>query len=147
MPPSGDKVAPQNCHFLSHPHLWVLGHGAVIPANAFPPYLFTILRFSDAILATILATKSEMCGQKFELKIDNVRFVGHPTLLQHALGQVWLSSAGRIFLGWVSLAFTGSEDRNCADVDASECVMRVADLISHLPSDVYLHGSWGSSRG
>ncbi|XP_069503994.1 GATOR1 complex protein NPRL3-like isoform X8 [Ambystoma mexicanum] len=44
-------------------------------------------RFSD-ILATILATKSDMCGQKFELKIDNVRFVGHPTLLQHALGQV-----------------------------------------------------------
>ncbi|XP_015446671.1 GATOR complex protein NPRL3 isoform X1 [Pteropus alecto] len=44
--------------------------------------------FSDVILATILATKSEMCGQKFELKIDNVRFVGHPTLLQHALGQV-----------------------------------------------------------
>ncbi|XP_041603230.1 GATOR complex protein NPRL3 isoform X2 [Vulpes lagopus] len=44
--------------------------------------------FSDVILATILATKSEMCGQKFELKIDNVRFVGHPTLLQHALGQI-----------------------------------------------------------
>ncbi|EPY85319.1 nitrogen permease regulator 3-like protein isoform 1 [Camelus ferus] len=44
-------------------------------------------KFSDVILATILATKSEMCGQKFELKIDNVRFVGHPTLLQHALGQ------------------------------------------------------------
>ncbi|XP_050824203.1 GATOR complex protein NPRL3 isoform X7 [Gopherus flavomarginatus] len=44
--------------------------------------------FSDVILATILATKSDMCGKKFELKIDNVRFVGHPTLLQHALGQV-----------------------------------------------------------
>ncbi|XP_052629158.1 GATOR complex protein NPRL3 isoform X8 [Harpia harpyja] len=43
--------------------------------------------FSDVILATILATKSDMCGKKFELKIDNVRFVGHPTLLQHALGQ------------------------------------------------------------
>lgn len=50
--------------------------------------LCLFLRFSDVILATILATKSEMCGQKFELKIDNVRFVGHPTLLQHALGQV-----------------------------------------------------------
>uniref|UniRef100_H2LKI8 GATOR complex protein NPRL3 n=2 Tax=Oryzias latipes TaxID=8090 RepID=H2LKI8_ORYLA len=25
-----------------------------------------------------------MCGKKFELKIDNVRFVGHPTLLQHS---------------------------------------------------------------
>ncbi|XP_077172376.1 GATOR1 complex protein NPRL3 isoform X2 [Paroedura picta] len=45
-------------------------------------------RFSDVILATILATKSEMCGKKFELKIDNVRFVGHPTLLQHACGQI-----------------------------------------------------------
>ncbi|XP_043945375.1 GATOR complex protein NPRL3 isoform X2 [Protopterus annectens] len=45
-------------------------------------------RFSDVILATILATKSDMCGKKFELKIDNVRFVGHPTLLQHAHGQV-----------------------------------------------------------
>ncbi|XP_029431886.1 GATOR complex protein NPRL3 isoform X5 [Rhinatrema bivittatum] len=43
--------------------------------------------FSDVILATILATKSDMCGRKFELKIDNVRFVGHPTLLQHALVQ------------------------------------------------------------
>ncbi|KAF3846170.1 hypothetical protein F7725_003248 [Dissostichus mawsoni] len=40
-------------------------------------------RFSDIILATILATKSDICGKKFELKIDNVRFVGHPTLLQH----------------------------------------------------------------
>ncbi|XP_035384958.1 GATOR complex protein NPRL3 isoform X1 [Electrophorus electricus] len=39
-------------------------------------------RFSDIILATILATKSDMCGKKFELKIDNVRFIGHPTLLQ-----------------------------------------------------------------
>ncbi|XP_034297263.1 GATOR1 complex protein NPRL3 isoform X3 [Pantherophis guttatus] len=43
--------------------------------------------FSDVILATILATKSDMCGKKFELKIDNIRFVGHPTLLQHAFGQ------------------------------------------------------------
>nr|XP_015804048.2 GATOR complex protein NPRL3 isoform X3 [Nothobranchius furzeri] len=40
--------------------------------------------FSDIILATILATKSDMCGKKFELKIDNVRFVGHPTFLQHS---------------------------------------------------------------
>ncbi|XP_020667600.1 GATOR1 complex protein NPRL3 isoform X3 [Pogona vitticeps] len=45
-------------------------------------------RFSDVILATILATKSDMCGKKFELKIDNIRFVGHPTLLQHAFGQI-----------------------------------------------------------
>ncbi|XP_061079619.1 GATOR complex protein NPRL3 isoform X6 [Conger conger] len=48
-----------------------------------PPKSAEELRFSDIILATILATKSDMCGRKFELKIDNVRFVGHPTLLQH----------------------------------------------------------------
>ncbi|XP_061404914.1 GATOR1 complex protein NPRL3 isoform X1 [Lethenteron reissneri] len=40
--------------------------------------------FSDVILATILAPKSELCGKRFELKIDNVLFVGHPTLLQHS---------------------------------------------------------------
>uniref|UniRef100_UPI00358F6E28 GATOR1 complex protein NPRL3 isoform X2 n=1 Tax=Myxine glutinosa TaxID=7769 RepID=UPI00358F6E28 len=39
--------------------------------------------FSDTILATILAPKSELCGKKFELKVDDVRFVGHATLLQH----------------------------------------------------------------
>ncbi|XP_019721871.1 GATOR1 complex protein NPRL3 [Hippocampus comes] len=53
--------------------------------------------FSDSILATILATKSDMCGKKFELKIDDVRFVGHPTLLQHPpiiqVGQQFTSSA------------------------------------------------------
>ncbi|XP_003230500.1 GATOR1 complex protein NPRL3 isoform X1 [Anolis carolinensis] len=47
-----------------------------------------VIGFSDVILATILATKSDMCGKKFELKIDNVRFVGHPTLLQHGFGQI-----------------------------------------------------------
>lgn len=57
----------------SHPTLHTFLIEAVLPS----------LRFSDIILATILATKSDICGKKFELKIDNVRFVGHPTLLQH----------------------------------------------------------------
>lgn len=91
--------------------------------NAFSSYLLKILRFSDVILATILATKSEMCGQKFELKIDNVRFVGHPTLLQHALGQVRPFSAGRIFQGWVGLASSGSEGQNYADINAAGCAI------------------------
>lgn len=71
-----------------------MGSGRRLFVHVFPLHLFLILRFSDVILATILATKSEMCGQKFELKIDNVRFVGHPTLLQHALGQVRVSWGG-----------------------------------------------------
>eukprot|EP00058_Branchiostoma_floridae_P020602 XP_002606092.1 hypothetical protein BRAFLDRAFT_88002 [Branchiostoma floridae] len=35
----------------------------------------------DKILATLMATKTELAGEKFELKVDNLRFVGHPTLL------------------------------------------------------------------
>lgn len=42
-----------------------------------------------------------MCGKKFELKIDDVRFVGHPTLLQHPpiiqVGQQFASSARMTF--------------------------------------------------
>ncbi|XP_070581227.1 GATOR1 complex protein NPRL3-like [Ptychodera flava] len=38
--------------------------------------------YSDEILTTVLATKTEVCGHKFVLKVDNIRFVGHPTLVQ-----------------------------------------------------------------
>ena len=36
--------------------------------------------FSDSTLANILSPKSDACGTKFELKVDEVLFVGHPTL-------------------------------------------------------------------
>ncbi|XP_052873470.1 GATOR complex protein NPRL3 [Anopheles cruzii] len=36
---------------------------------------------SDKDLATLFAVKSELCNQKFELKVNDVRFVSHPTLL------------------------------------------------------------------
>ncbi|XP_077865259.1 GATOR1 complex protein NPRL3-like [Saccoglossus kowalevskii] len=38
--------------------------------------------YSDEILAHILATKTELCGRKFELKVDDIRFVCHPTIIQ-----------------------------------------------------------------
>ena len=37
-------------------------------------------RFSDSTLANILSPNSNACGTKFELKVDEVLFVGHPTL-------------------------------------------------------------------
>ncbi|XP_048515143.1 GATOR complex protein NPRL3 isoform X2 [Athalia rosae] len=37
--------------------------------------------FSDEVLSTLFAVKPELCELKFELKVNNVRFVGHPTLL------------------------------------------------------------------
>ncbi|XP_055952806.1 GATOR complex protein NPRL3-like isoform X1 [Argiope bruennichi] len=39
--------------------------------------------FDDKLLSTLFAVKPELCGQKFELKIENVRFIGHPTYLRH----------------------------------------------------------------
>lgn len=70
-------VRSQSCSPLFCPLFLPLWHLSLCS------FLSLLKRFSDIILATILATKSDICGKKFELKIDNVRFVGHPTLLQH----------------------------------------------------------------
>lgn len=37
---------------------------------------------TDEVLSTLFAVKPELCEQKFELKVNDVRFVGHPTLVQ-----------------------------------------------------------------
>ena len=33
------------------------------------------------VLSNLFAVKSELCGKKFEIKINDIRFVGHPLLL------------------------------------------------------------------
>ena len=35
------------------------------------------------MLGNFLAIKPELCGRKFEVKIDDVIFVGYPMLLHH----------------------------------------------------------------
>ena len=35
------------------------------------------------MLSNLFAVKSELCGKKFEIKINDIRFVGHPLLLYH----------------------------------------------------------------
>lgn len=37
---------------------------------------------TDEVLSTLFAVKPELCEQKFELKVNDVRFVGHPTSIQ-----------------------------------------------------------------
>jgi len=36
---------------------------------------------TDDVLSTLFAVKPELCEQKFELKVNDVRFVGRPTLV------------------------------------------------------------------
>ena len=38
--------------------------------------------FSDETLANIFAVSKSLCGSKFELKLNDVRFVGHPISLE-----------------------------------------------------------------
>lgn len=52
-----------------------------------PPQKFTtekdyLANFADDILSNLFAVKHELCETKFELKVNDVRFVGHPTMVQ-----------------------------------------------------------------
>ncbi|KAH8312925.1 hypothetical protein KR067_002746 [Drosophila pandora] len=39
--------------------------------------------FADDVLSALFAVKPQLCNQKFELKLNDVRFVSHPTLIPH----------------------------------------------------------------
>ncbi|XP_017892056.1 GATOR complex protein NPRL3 [Ceratina calcarata] len=48
---------------------------------------------TDEVLSTLFAVKAELCEQKFELKVNDARFVGHPTLVpSHGPGEANNSS-------------------------------------------------------
>jgi hypothetical protein len=42
-----------------------------------------LVGFEDKTLANILAVKNTLCGSKFMVKIDEVRFVGFPIQIEH----------------------------------------------------------------
>lgn len=44
------------------------------------PHDLTI--FTDDVISSLFAVKMELCDRKFELKVNNVRFIGHPMQLQ-----------------------------------------------------------------
>lgn len=49
--------------------------------NKIDSCLLNVINLPDKILCDLLAVKSDLCGNKFELKINDVRFVAHPVLL------------------------------------------------------------------
>lgn len=38
--------------------------------------------FTDDVISSLFAVKMELCDRKFELKVNNVRFIGHPIQIQ-----------------------------------------------------------------
>ena len=50
---------------------------------------------SDETLANLFSVSKDLCGSKFELKVNDVRFVGHPVSLEPDEGSGGLTSSGR----------------------------------------------------
>lgn len=46
--------------------------------------ILQVINLSDSVLTDLFAVKQSLCGQKFEVKINNVRFVGHPIALKNS---------------------------------------------------------------
>lgn len=47
----------------------------------------TIPEYPSKVLSNLFAVSSKLCGKKFELKINDVRFVGHPVSLDVKRGE------------------------------------------------------------
>ncbi|XP_074647993.1 GATOR1 complex protein NPRL3-like [Tubulanus polymorphus] len=54
-----------------------------------------LVQYCDKTLANLLAVKSELCGKRLEMKIDEVRFVGFPSLLHSHSGSTSQTSTKR----------------------------------------------------
>lgn len=51
--------------------------------TGFDTYTYlSVLSFSDSLLASILSPKEAMCNKNFTLAIDDILFVGFPTVLK-----------------------------------------------------------------
>ncbi len=65
---------------------------AELKARLFRPFQPTLneenlLSFSSKVLSNVFAVTKSLCDEKFELRADNVRFVGHPISLEFAPGE------------------------------------------------------------
>ena len=49
--------------------------------------IFSFFRFSKDILANLLSVKPALCGQSFDVKVDDLRFVGFPMSLDQSSKQ------------------------------------------------------------
>lgn len=81
---TGNRSEPNEQHRTKNPYALNspedLLQGPVPPSNNLDKGHLN--GFTDEVLSTLFAVKQELCEAKFELKVNDVRFVGHPTLLQ-----------------------------------------------------------------
>ena len=61
-------------------------------------------RFTDKMIAHLLSVKPNMCGKNFEVKIQDVLFVGHPVSLNIKAKEASLLSFNIAFVLQVSVS-------------------------------------------
>ncbi|XP_058789969.1 GATOR complex protein NPRL3 isoform X2 [Phymastichus coffea] len=72
---------PNQCLRRKNPYSMIIAEDSLQPLP-FPNQTHgNLTGLSDEVLSTLFAVKPELCETKFELKVNEVRFVGHPTLL------------------------------------------------------------------
>ena len=77
------------------------------------------LNYSDKVLANILTPREKLCGKEFELRIDDVLFVGHPMLVTQE-GRTQRSDAQTKVEG-IKIKLFNIVFALQADVDSSVC--------------------------
>lgn len=73
-------------HTRSSPYALHIIEDTLYSSNAVNTKLDKLSEFSDELLSTLFAVKPKFVGHKFELKINDIRFIGHPTLIQSYTG-------------------------------------------------------------
>lgn len=70
----------------SNPYALHITEDTLYNSNAVNIKLDQLSEFSDELLSTLFAVKPKFNGHKFELKINDIRFIGHPTVIQPYTG-------------------------------------------------------------
>ncbi|KAJ8673394.1 hypothetical protein QAD02_004656 [Eretmocerus hayati] len=78
---SNHQRGSNQCMKRKNPYSMIIAEDSLQPLP-FPNQTHgNLTGLSDEVLSTLFAVKPELCESKFELKVNDVRFVGHPTLL------------------------------------------------------------------
>lgn len=97
----------------------------------------TILGFEHASLADILSPKTSLCDQKFHLKVSNVDFVGHPTLLDvedstDLIYSRMMHKKGKSSLTMFNVVFAlDKTQRNEVDLIHEFCLLKIANALKY----------------
>merc|ERR1719193_421988 len=117
--------------------------------------------FTDEILANMFAVSKQLCGSKFELKVNDVRFVGHPISLEPSVDEdgQWKSTITMFHIVFalkavvnysvvqcyhelshrIGLALRHEEKRVAYLSHQTKCLISAMDEVSQLPEDQQEH--------